>query len=189
MSLSAGALIWISVRPLIRLYVLNINPHAIDHDSFLHSAAGVASGFIITKADIFPPVASRGAGQIALNITLPALLFSKLVPAFNTDNVKAIGWPDAFKNDIDPEIQTGPLALVALLYELMGVALAWIVRKFFWVPHRFRYGILIAGGWGNVGDVCAVRCSMWSRFTSQIRVSSHRSNTQHYCGCPLQRNI
>ncbi|KAL9710416.1 Protein M3 [Leucoagaricus gongylophorus] len=119
MSISAGTLIWISIRPLIRL------------------AAGVASGFIITKADIFPPIAARGAGQVALNITLPSLLFSKLVTAFTKDNIKAFG----------------PLVFVAVLYEALGVLLAWIIKQFFWVPHRFRYGILVAGGWGNVGDV------------------------------------
>ena len=31
--------------------------------------------------------------------------------------------------------------------------MAWIIRCFFWVPHRFRYGILAAGGWGNYGDI------------------------------------
>ena len=31
--------------------------------------------------------------------------------------------------------------------------MAWIIRWFFWVPHRFRYGILAAGGWGNFGDI------------------------------------
>lgn len=48
---------------------------------------------------------------------------------------------------------TGPLVLVAVLYEVLGVAIAWVVGRFFWVPHRFRYGLLIAGGWGNVGDL------------------------------------
>ena len=43
--------------------------------------------------------------------------------------------------------------LIALLYEAIGVVLAWIIKQFFWVPHQFRYGILVAGGWGNVGDI------------------------------------
>lgn len=51
----------------------------------------VACGFFITKADIFPAIAARGAGQIALNITIPCLLFSKIVPAFSPDNVTALG--------------------------------------------------------------------------------------------------
>jgi len=43
--------------------------------------------------------------------------------------------------------------LIALLYEAIGVVLAWTIKQFFWVPHQFRYGILVAGGWGNVGDI------------------------------------
>ncbi|KAF4613989.1 hypothetical protein D9613_007634 [Agrocybe pediades] len=115
----AGTLIWISCRPLLRLMFC------------------VSCGIGITKADIFPPVAAAGAGQVLLNITLPCLMFSKIVPAFTADNVGALG----------------PLIFVALLYEGIGMLLAFIVKQFFWVPHRFRYGILVAGGWGNVGDI------------------------------------
>jgi auxin efflux carrier family protein len=43
--------------------------------------------------------------------------------------------------------------LVAVFYEVMGIIIAWIVKQFFWVPHRFRHGILVSGGWANVGDV------------------------------------
>ncbi|KAJ6480348.1 auxin efflux carrier transmembrane protein [Mycena sanguinolenta] len=117
--LSAGHLIWISCRPLFRLII----------------CAGC--GFAITKADIFPAVAARGTGQILLNITLPSLMFSKIVPAFTSQNISALG----------------PLVLVALLYEGIGIILAWLVSQIFWVPHRFRWGILVAGGWGNYGDI------------------------------------
>ncbi|KAF7368689.1 Auxin efflux carrier transmembrane protein [Mycena venus] len=117
--LSAGHLIWISCRPLFRLIIC------------------VGCGFAITKADIFPPVAARGTGQILLNITLPSLMFSKIVPAFTSQNISALG----------------PLVLVALLYEGMGIILAWLVSQIFWVPHRFRRGILVAGGWSNWGDI------------------------------------
>ncbi|KAG2004261.1 membrane protein [Coprinopsis cinerea AmutBmut pab1-1] len=117
--LSVGALIWISFRPLLRLII----------------CAG--AGYAITKADIFPLVAARGASQVILYIAIPCLLFSKIVPSFNADNIRAFG----------------PLVLVASLYEIMGIASAWIIKQFFWVPHRFRNGILVAGGWGNVGDI------------------------------------
>ena len=68
----------------------------------------VAGGFIITKADIFPAVAARGAGQIALvslysfllillslpndaqNITMPCLMFSKILPSFSTENIAVL---------------------------------------------------------------------------------------------------
>ncbi|KAG7089655.1 hypothetical protein E1B28_011316 [Marasmius oreades] len=116
---SAGTLIWISVRPLLRLILCS------------------ACGFVITKADLFPTVAAQSLGQIILNITLPSLMFSKMVPAFTSDNISALG----------------PLVLVASIYSIIGIVMAWITKQFFWVPHRFRYGILVAGGWGNVGDI------------------------------------
>ncbi|KAI0345662.1 auxin efflux carrier [Trametopsis cervina] len=117
--LAVGALIWVSLRPLLRLVL----------------CAGF--GFVITKADIFPIVAARGAGQVALNITGPCLMFSKIVPSFSTSNIGTLG----------------PLFLVGIIYEVLGLALAWFVRQFFWVPHRFRYGLLAAGGWSNYGDI------------------------------------
>ena len=51
----------------------------------------IACGFGITKADIFPPVAASGAGQIVLSITLPCLMFSKIIPAFTAQNAGALG--------------------------------------------------------------------------------------------------
>ena len=50
-------------------------------------------------------------------------------------------------------VMSGPLIVIALLYEALGMAMAFVIKQFFWVPHRFRYGILVAGGWGNVGDI------------------------------------
>ena len=47
----------------------------------------------------------------------------------------------------------GPLILVSVFYEASGILMAWLVKQFFWVPHRFRYGIIVAGGWGNYGDI------------------------------------
>ncbi|KLO16244.1 auxin efflux carrier [Schizopora paradoxa] len=117
--LAIGKVIWISVRPLLRLVICT---------SF---------GFIVTKAGIFPLEAARGAGQVMLNILLPSLLFSKIIPAFTPQNAGALG----------------PLILVCVFYEASGILMAWLVKQFFWVPHRFRYGILVAGGWGNYGDI------------------------------------
>src|SRR6266852_58387 len=68
---------------------------------------------------------------------MPCLLFSRMVPAFTPQNISSLG----------------PLAVVGLLYGVAGGVMAWTIRRFFWVPHRFRYGILAAGGWGNYGDI------------------------------------
>ncbi|KAF8492563.1 auxin efflux carrier [Russula emetica] len=117
--ISTGALIWTSVRPLIRTFLT------------------VGAGFMLSKAKLFPTEAARGGAQIVLNIALPCLLFSRIVPAFTPQNISSLG----------------PLTVVGLLYGVAGGTMAWIIRRFFWVPHRFRYGILAAGGWGNYGDL------------------------------------
>ncbi|TFK97673.1 auxin efflux carrier [Pterulicium gracile] len=114
-----GALIWSAVRPLLRLAIVS------------------GGGYLITKMDLFPPIAARGAGQIMLLLLYPCLMFSKIVPAFGQENLPALG----------------PLVLVAVIYQILGISSAWLVRHLFWTPHRFRYGILIAGGWGNTGDI------------------------------------
>ncbi|KAG8696102.1 Protein M3, partial [Ceratobasidium sp. 395] len=116
---SANALIWISAKPLLKLIITT---------SF---------GYFLTKADLFGAVAARGAGQVLLNIFLPSLLFSKIVPGFTTQNIVALG----------------PLILVACIYQLYGLFIGWVVRKVFWVPRRFHNGILVAGAWSNWGDV------------------------------------
>ncbi|KAG8928852.1 Protein M3 [Tulasnella sp. 418] len=117
--LSVGSLIWVSTRPILKM------------------ALSTAFGFILTKCDLFSAAAARGAGQVILNITIPGLMFSKIVTAITTDKIAALG----------------PLILIGALYELIGLLLAFLVRQLFWVPHRFRYGILVAGCWGNWGDI------------------------------------
>ncbi|KAI0043335.1 auxin efflux carrier [Auriscalpium vulgare] len=117
--ISAGALIWTSVRPLIRTFLT------------------IGAGFALTKADLFPLEAARGAGQIVLHIFMPCLLFSRIVPAFTPDNVGTLG----------------PVTLVGVLYGVLGILLAFAIKQVFWVPHRFRWGIIVAGGWGNYGDI------------------------------------
>ncbi|KAJ7148770.1 auxin efflux carrier [Mycena crocata] len=124
--ISAGTLIWISCLPLLRLFIC------------------VACGFGITKAELFPASAARGAGQIMLNITVPSLMFSKIVPAFTSQNISVLAMC---------YVLASPLVLIAVIYQLMGIAIAWTTKQLFWVPHRFRWGILAAGGWGNYGDI------------------------------------
>lgn len=43
--------------------------------------------------------------------------------------------------------------LVALLYHLIGAFFGLVAKYCFWVPHRFRYGVIVAGAFGNVGDL------------------------------------
>ncbi|KAH8983270.1 auxin efflux carrier, partial [Lactarius hatsudake] len=125
--ISTGVLIWTSIRPLVR--------------TFLNFGAG----FALKKADLFSTEAARGAAQIEVtaltkvrqNTSMPCLLFSRIVPSFNPQDISSLA----------------PLIVVGLLYGVVGGAMAWIIKQFFWVPHRFRYGILAAGLWGNYGDI------------------------------------
>ncbi|KAN0123126.1 auxin efflux carrier [Russula decolorans] len=118
---SAGALIWTSIRPLIRTFLT------------------VGAGFALNKAKLFPTEATRGGAQVVLNVALPCLLFSHIVPAIGTHNISSLA----------------PLVVVGVIYGVTGTLMAWTVKSFFWVPHRFRYGILAAGCWGNYGDMPA----------------------------------
>lgn len=117
--------------------------------------------------------------EFAQNITLPALFFSKMVPSFNVSNITALGELQFISHTRDPSTHlflylttsmshiqlasssfgidivpvAGPIVLVVTLYQLYGLILAFSIKQLFWVPHRFRYGIYMAAGWGNYGDV------------------------------------
>jgi len=114
-----GALIYIATKPLIKF------------------ALPVAAGYFLAARDLFPLAASRGAGQLILNILLPALLFSKVVLSIDIDNVSALG----------------PIVLVGTVYTFFGLLVGWIVRLIFPVPKNFRNGLLVAGMLGNWGDL------------------------------------
>ena len=63
------------------------------------------------------------------------------------------------------------------MYEAMGMAIAAIIRLFFWVPHRFRYGLLVAGGWGNYGDI---RTSLSGMPSPSFLIRSRYSNFRYH---------
>ncbi|GAA5869712.1 hypothetical protein JCM3774_003828 [Rhodotorula dairenensis] len=66
-------LVWLSVKPLIRILI------------------PAATGFALIKRGVFPPDGTRSASLLILNFLLPCLLFSKIVPSFTSENVHAIG--------------------------------------------------------------------------------------------------
>ena len=61
--LSVGALIWISIRPLLRLWALMSFRLWGKTSQWVIRVLCTSSGYIITKADIFPAVAARGTGK------------------------------------------------------------------------------------------------------------------------------
>ncbi|KAI5481397.1 auxin efflux carrier transmembrane protein [Pseudohyphozyma bogoriensis] len=106
---AVNVLIWLSVKPMIKI------------------ASPALAGFCLTRAGYFPVAASRGASQIILLITLPSLLFAKIVPSFTSDNINAMG----------------PIVLVAMFYIIMSFVFGLIIR----------WGILVASAWSNWGDL------------------------------------
>jgi hypothetical protein len=72
-----GELIWVSFRPLVRLCVPLFNSKLVRlmpvTDFFVRTIC-TAAGFAMAKADLFPPSASRSAGQIILvSVMMPEI--------------------------------------------------------------------------------------------------------------------
>jgi predicted permease len=95
---------------------------------------------VLARKDLFPQAASKGVSQVTMNIALPALIFSNIVPAFTPSNVSAIG----------------PLALIAVVYVLLGFLFGYLIREVCYVPRNFWQGIIVATGlsnWGNLREL------------------------------------
>jgi auxin efflux carrier family protein len=72
-----------------------------------------------------------------MNISLPALIFANIVPAFTAQNVSAIG----------------PLILLAVTYIIIGFVFGLLIREVCYVPRNFWQGMIVLcgiSGWGNL---------------------------------------
>ncbi|GAW08562.1 auxin efflux carrier [Lentinula edodes] len=116
---SAGFLIYEGVMPLLKTYI------------------AIFIGYIVARTGLFPPAASRSSSQLTMNVALPCLIFSNIVPAFTPSNISAIG----------------PLMLLAVIYILVGFASGLIIREICFVPRNFWQGIIIAAGMSNWGNL------------------------------------
>ncbi|OCF62002.1 hypothetical protein L486_01668 [Kwoniella mangroviensis CBS 10435] len=117
----------------------------------------IVLGFAATKKGWLTAPGAKGLGAIVVQITLPALLFSSMVTAFTPDNIKAFG----------------PLVVVAVLYQLLGLIFAWIIRELFYVPIDFRWGILVSGltsNWGNLPTAIVQTMAKESPFNPAVDV-------------------
>ncbi|WVQ69498.1 uncharacterized protein L199_007718 [Kwoniella botswanensis] len=97
----------------------------------------IGLGIVLTKKCNFQPVNAKGVSILSLNISLPLLIFGSMVSAFTPENIKAFG----------------PLFMVAVVYQLIGLLFAVITRELFYVPKDFHHGILVLGmlsNWGNL---------------------------------------
>ncbi|KAI0920832.1 hypothetical protein AcW2_005986 [Taiwanofungus camphoratus] len=116
---SAAFLIYSGIMPLIKTFI------------------GIIMGYILAKRGLFSAEASRGASQVTMNVSLPALIFANIVPAFTPSNVSALG----------------PLFLTAFSYQAIGFAFGLIIREVFYVPRNFWQGIVILTGMSNWGNL------------------------------------
>ncbi|KAJ3933344.1 MAG: auxin efflux carrier [Lentinula lateritia] len=116
---SAGFLIYEGVMPLLKTYI------------------AIFIGYVVARTGLFPPAASRSSSQLTMNVALPCLIFSNIVPAFTPSNISAIG----------------PLMLLAVIYIFVGFASGLIIREICFVPRNFWQGIIIAAGMSNWGNL------------------------------------
>ncbi|CCL99484.1 uncharacterized protein FIBRA_01502 [Fibroporia radiculosa] len=116
---SAGYLIYCGVMPLLKTFI------------------AIFVGYFLGKSGKFSAEASKGASQVSMNVALPALIFSNVVPAFTPANVSALG----------------PLFLTAFSYQAMGFTIGLLIREFFYVPRNFWQGIVVLCGMSNWGNL------------------------------------
>ncbi|KDQ51714.1 hypothetical protein JAAARDRAFT_62400 [Jaapia argillacea MUCL 33604] len=88
-----------------------------------------------------------------MNISLPCLIFSNIVPAFTQSNVSAIG----------------PLMLLAYTYQISGFLMGLLIREMFYVPRNFWQGIVVMCGmsnWGNLPNSIVLTVTQLPPFNS-----------------------
>ncbi|KAK4051116.1 hsp90 co-chaperone Cdc37 [Microbotryomycetes sp. JL221] len=106
-------------------------------DSLTDFKNKTVGGFLLIKCKIMDPSHTKACAAIILYMTLPALLFAKIVPSFNSQNIS----------------QLGPLFLTAFFYIILSKLLGILARAFTPTPRKFRYGILAAYAYSNWGDL------------------------------------
>ncbi|KAL0571528.1 Protein M3 [Marasmius crinis-equi] len=133
MSPTAGFLIYSGIMPLLKTYFT------------------VGFGYLVARQGLFPPAASRGASQITMNVSLPCLIFASMVPAFNNENVSAIG----------------PLLLIAAIYLVLGFLGGVLIRELFYIPRNFWQGIVVLttmSNWGNLPNAIVITVTQQDPF-------------------------
>lgn len=91
-----------------------------------------------------------------------------MVSAFTPDNISAFG----------------PLAMMAVMYQLLGLMGGLVIRELFYVPHDFRWGVLVLGiisNWGGCNSQ-AERCIR----SSDVRKFAHRRRPDHGQGTTVR---
>ena len=112
----------------------------------VHRYLTILLGYIFARKGMFPQAAAKGASSVTLDLALPALIFSSIVPAFTAENVSEIG----------------PLALLATVYILIGLLCGLVIREVCYVPRNFWQGIVVASGLSNWSSLRVYRFALSS---------------------------
>ncbi|EIW61418.1 auxin efflux carrier [Trametes versicolor FP-101664 SS1] len=134
---SAAFLIYSGIMPLIKTFI------------------SIICGYVLARMGLFPPAAAQGASQVTMNVSLPALIFANIVPAFTPSNVGAIG----------------PLFLIAFFYQAFGFLAGFIIREFCYVPRNFWQGIIVLTGmsnWGNLPNAVVISVTQQAPFDPSV---------------------
>ena len=73
MGLTIGQAIWVSVKPIIKIYLI------------------IGTGFFLAKTNILTVAASRTLSDIVLTVLLPSLSFNKIVGSIEDSDIKDVG--------------------------------------------------------------------------------------------------
>ncbi|CEQ39698.1 SPOSA6832_01232, partial [Sporobolomyces salmonicolor] len=113
-----GTIIYDSVKPLIRILLT------------------VGIGFLLIKLKVIPSDGTKVCSLLIVNVTLPSLLFSKVVPSFTSQNIGALA----------------PIFITGIFYQALSAVIGFVARGLTPTPRRFRYGMIAAYGKG-MGDL------------------------------------
>jgi len=111
----------------------------------------ILAGFVLTKNGLWTPAGAKGSAVVNVNIALPCLVFSSIVPAFNSTNIAYLG----------------PIFLMAFFYIFAGLLMTMILREIVFVPRQFRWGLVTCGtmsNWNNLPTAVLMTVFMHAPF-------------------------
>ncbi|KZT62961.1 hypothetical protein CALCODRAFT_478853 [Calocera cornea HHB12733] len=112
----------------------------------------ILAGFVLTKNGLWTPQGAKGSAVVNVNVALPCLVFSSIVPAFNSSNITALA----------------PIFLMAFFYIFAGLLMTLILQEIVFVPRQFRWGLVTCGAmsnWNNLPTAVLLTVFMHAPFS------------------------
>ncbi|QNP98637.1 YALIA101S07e04082g1_1 [Yarrowia lipolytica] len=118
-SLSIGAAIFIALKPLVKIL------------------ANSAMGFYLAKKNIMSVETSRNISYLVVNFLAPSLMFSRIIQAIDSDDMKIVGI----------------IFLTSLMFQVYGIGFGTLTHYITPNPQNFFGGILMISALNNNGDL------------------------------------